>query len=61
MTKKNQNTIWFLFVMSILAFSISMITWTVKQAVSLPVQESNNYILKYQMADLNINKIMELE
>lgn len=61
MTKKNQNTIWFLFVMSILGFSISMITWTVTQAVSLPVQESNNYILKYQMADLNINKIMELE
>ena len=61
MTKKNQNRLWFLFVMGILFFGISMIIWTVKQATSVPVQESNNYMLKYQMADMNINKIMELE
>ena len=61
MTKKNQNRFWFLFVMSILVFGISMIIWTVKQATSVKVQESNNYILKYQMADMNINKIMQLE
>lgn len=61
MTKKNQNRFWFLFVMSILLFGIGMIVWTVKQATSVKVQESNNYMLKYQMADMNINKIMELE
>ncbi len=61
MTKKNQNRFWFLFVMTILAFGISMIIWTVKQASSVPVYESNNYMLKYQMADMNINKIIELE
>lgn len=61
MTKKNQNRFWFLFVMTILGFGISMVIWTVKQASSVPVHESNNYMLKYQMADMNINEIMELE
>ena len=61
MTKKNQNRFWFLFVMTILFFGIWMIVWTVKQAISVPVHESNNYMLKYQMADMNINQIMELE
>ncbi|CAA6813290.1 MAG: Unknown protein [uncultured Sulfurovum sp.] len=61
MTKKNQNRFWFLFVIGILGFGISMVIWTVKQAVSVPVHESNNYMLKYQMADMNINEIMELE
>jgi hypothetical protein len=61
MTKKNQNRFWFLFVMSILLFGISMVVWTVKQAMSVPVHESNNYMLKYQMADMNINKIIKLE
>ncbi|CAA6812482.1 MAG: Unknown protein [uncultured Sulfurovum sp.] len=61
MTKKNQNRFWFLFVMAILTFGIGMVIWTVKQAMSVPVHESNNYMLKYQMADMNINKIMELQ
>ena len=61
MTKKNQNRFWFLFVMGILGFGISMVIWTVKQASSIPVHESNNYMLKYQMADMNINEIMELD
>lgn len=61
MTKKNQNTIWFLFVMLMLSFGIGMSIWTVTRAVSLPVQESNNYMLKYQTADRDINKIMVLQ
>ena len=61
MTKKNQNRFWFLFVMSILMFGISMVVWTVKQAMSVPVHESNDYMLKYQMADMNINQIMKLK
>jgi nitrogen fixation protein FixH len=37
-----------------------MVVWTVKQAMSIPVHESNDYMLKYQMADMNINEIMTL-
>ena len=59
MTKKNQNRLWFAIVMGMLAFGIGMVIWTVKQAVSLPVQESNDFMLKYQQADMNINTIME--
>ena len=61
MTKKNQNRLWFAIVMGMLSFGIYMVIWTVKQAVSIPVQESNNYMQKYQMADMNMNQIMELE
>lgn len=59
MTKKNQNRLWFLIVMGMLSFGIGMVIWTVKQATSLPVQESNDFMLKYQQADININSIME--
>ena len=58
MTKKNQNRLWFAIVMGMLSFGIGMVIWTVKQAVSLPVQESNNFMLKYQQADMNINAIL---
>ena len=58
MTKKNQNRLWFAIVMGMLSFGIGMVIWTVTQAVSLPVQESNNFMLKYQQADMNINVIL---
>jgi len=61
MTKKNQNRFWFALVMGMLSFGIGMVIWTVKQASSIPVHESNNFMLKYQTADMNINEILELE
>jgi hypothetical protein len=61
MTKKNQNRFWFALVMGMLLFGISMIIWTVRQASSVPVHESNNFMLKYQTADMNINNIKELQ
>lgn len=61
MTKKNQNRVWFAFVMGLLLFGIGMIIWTVKQTTSVHVQESNNYMLKYQTAEMNINEIMKRE
>ncbi len=59
MTKKSQNRLWFAIVMGILVFGIWMIIWTVKQATSLPVHEDNDFMLKYQQADMNINQILE--
>jgi hypothetical protein len=58
-TKKNQNRLWFAIAMGMLSFGIGMVIWTVKQATSLPVHESNDFMLKYQQADKNINSIME--
>jgi len=43
----------FLFLAIILGY------WTVKSASSLPVQESNEFMMKYQKADMNINEIMQ--
>jgi len=57
-TKKNQNRLWFAIVMGMLSFGIGMVIWTVKQATSLPVHESNDFMLKYQQADMNINAIL---
>lgn len=61
MTKKTQNVLWFVFVMGILAFGIIMIIWTISKSISAPVHESNNYMLKYQTADMTINEIVELQ
>ena len=61
MTKKNQNRFWFALVMGMLLFGIGMIIWTVKQTSSVSVHESNSFMLKYQMADMHINQIEELE
>ena len=46
-------------ILGFLALGITLSYWTVKSAGSMPVQESNNFMLKYQVADMNINEIME--
>jgi len=35
--------------------------WTVKSAINMPVNESNQFQMKYQMADMSINDIIEAE
>ena len=60
MLKQNkQKTYWPHMIMGFLVVGITLSYWTVKSASSLPVQESNEYMLKYQQADMNINDIME--
>jgi hypothetical protein len=46
-------------ILGFLALGITLSYWTVKSASSMPVQESNNFMLKYQVADMNINEIIE--
>jgi hypothetical protein len=58
MSEKNQGRFWASFIIGILGFGIYMIVWTVKSASSVPVHESNNYMLKYQMADINMNELL---
>jgi len=57
--KSNENTYWPHMIMGFLLVGITLGYWTVKSAVSIPVQKSNEYMLKYQQADMNINDILK--
>ncbi len=59
MAKNSAKTYWPHMILGFLVLGITLSYWTVKSASSIPVQESNQYMLKYQMADMNINQIME--
>ena len=60
MAKNNkEKTYWPHMILGFLAVGITLSYWTVKSASSIPVQESNNYMLKYQQADMNINEILK--
>lgn len=59
MASDNKKTYWPHMILGFLAVGITLGYWTIKSASSMPVQESNQYMLKYQMADLTINEILE--
>ena len=50
---------WPIFFIGIFTFVFSMIVWTVKSAVSLPVIEDHSFMKKYQDVDENYNKMMD--
>jgi len=54
----NKKTYWPHMILGFLSVGITLGYWTIKSASSLPVQESNKYMLSYQQADNNINKIL---
>jgi len=58
MEKNNKKTYWPHMIMGFLAVGLTLSYWTVKSANQLPVQESNQYMLKYQKADLSMNQIL---
>ncbi|SFZ99098.1 hypothetical protein MNB_SV-5-1012 [hydrothermal vent metagenome] len=58
MAKRNkEKTYWPHMILGFLILGLTLSYWTVKSASSLPVQESNEYMMKYQMADIHINDI----
>ncbi len=59
MANNKEKTYWPHMILGFLILGIILGYWTVKSAVSMPVQESNEYMLKYQIADMNINEIVE--
>jgi len=59
--KTKEKTYWPHMIMGFLLIGITLGYWTVKHATSMPVQEENEYMLKYQQADMNINEILEKE
>jgi len=54
-----EKSYWPHLILGFLIIGMSLGYWTVKSATSIPVQESNEYMLKYQIADMNINDIVE--
>jgi len=58
MAKNKEKTYWPHMILGFLILGMTLSYWTVKSASSLPVQESNDYMLKYQQADININEIL---
>ena len=59
MKKNNIKTYWPHMILGFLFIGVTLGYWTVKSAISIPVQESNEYMMKYQQADLNINTILD--
>ena len=50
---------WPYMILGFLFIGITLGYWTVKHAIGLPVQESNEYMMKYQQADKNADKLVE--
>ncbi|QOR61732.1 FixH family protein [Sulfurovum sp. ST-21] len=60
MAKRNkEKTYWPHMILGFLVLGITLSYWTVKSASSIPVQESNEFMMKYQQADMNINDILK--
>jgi len=57
--KSKEKSYWPHMILGFLILGITLSYWTVKSASSIPVQESNEYMLKYQTADYTINEILE--
>jgi hypothetical protein len=55
--KPREKSYWPHMIMGFLIIGISLGYWTVKSATSHPVEESNEYLTKYQQADLHFNEI----
>ncbi|PHS34588.1 MAG: hypothetical protein COA92_01445 [Sulfurovum sp.] len=57
MAENKKKTYWPHMIVGFLMLAMILSYWTVKSASSMPVQESNTYMMKYQMADIHINEI----
>jgi len=59
MASNKEKTYWPHMILGFLFLGFTLSFWTVKSVSSMPVQESNTFMLKYQVADKNINDIIE--
>ncbi len=57
--KANEISYWPHMILGFLIVGVTLSYWTVKSASSIPVQESNEFLMKYQQADMNINEILK--
>jgi len=57
----NSGKFWPYMILGFLAIGITLGFWTVKSTISMPVRESNEFMLKYQDADKIANEIIEAQ
>ncbi len=57
--KNNSGKFWPYMILGFLAIGITLGYWTIKNTISLPVHESNEFMQKYQSADKNANEISD--
>ena len=58
MANNSKKTYWPHMILGFLMLAIVLGYWTIKAASSMPVQETNDYMMKYQESDMNINEIL---
>ncbi len=59
--RDDRGKFWPYMILGFLAIGITLGYWTVKHAIGMPVHESNEYMMKYQNADLDANEIEEAQ
>lgn len=58
MKNSNDGKFWPYMILGFIAIGVTLGVWTVKNTISLPVHESNEFMSKYQYADKNYNEIL---
>jgi len=53
-----EKTYWPHMIVGFLMVAVTLGYWTIHSASSMPVQESNTYMRKYQIVDMDINEIL---
>ncbi len=59
MATADKKTYWPHMILGFLLLAVVLGYWTVRTASSMPVQETDDYMMKYQMSDIHINEIVE--
>ncbi len=59
MSKSSQNTYWPHMIIGFVVIGVVLGYWTIKNSLSIPVHESNKYMMKYQDVVLEANEIIE--
>jgi hypothetical protein len=57
-TSNKEKTYWPHMIVGFIFMAITLGYWTIKSASSMPVQESNVLMQKYQLVDININELI---
>jgi hypothetical protein len=58
---ENNKTYWPHMILGFVVIGVVLGYWTIKSAIRMPVHESNEYMMKYQKADLGANEIIEAQ